>query len=849
MLKTPLLALSLLLPPALGSQEPEPTFAGRALREWIGGLRAPDLPARTAAARALKELGPLAAAAVPALIEALRTAEPAPLPTVREHPRALPPPESFAIPEFDFLLDGMADFRADVATALGHIGPTARSARPALVPLMRDPNVLVRRAAGAALGRLHVGDLTELFALLEDRDPNVREAAAFGLSASGSRADAVVRGLVGRLQDPDRRAREAATRALARMGPSAIPRLLEALARGDHATQFGAARVLATKGDAEGDVLLGALRKEDPALQRVAALALAVRGGASPRVTASLIETLGAPEAYVREGAAWALGWLRVQDRDAAEALLSALKDPAPPVRAAATQALAAILRDPSPRTARFRGALPGLLEDADPGVRRTAVACLGSEDSAALIAALRDRASEVRLAAARLLQNRKPLPTEVVRALVPALEDADPEVRAEACSALWDFRSDDELVIPALTSVLADENPEVRKHATWTLESVGSRATPAMDALIAALEDADKTVRESAANALGALGAAARRAVPALEKLSADPRLRASALRALARIDPGNGRTGAYRLEAGDWEIRVRVEHRLGAEDVPALIRALAGPDAAGRERAASLLAEIEPEGQNALVQAIRGGEGAARLAAARGAWMVEKPGDPLVEALLAAIGGPDAGLRRAAAEGLGGVARHHPSAGATWLRMLRDDDPLVRWTAAYAIWRRPGSQVLEPALERILVSDRPYSGVQVYAANEVMDSLARERWRCRDWSGALEAFEAWRPASFCGNAVAEMEHRRAKAIARCHFELGRPVRSLESLEPMLSEQRSDCLCLGKGHAGLLDFYVELAARAGRLAAARRRLETLPEWMKDHYRTSLDLHGGDEKK
>lgn len=82
------------------SSGPEPVARGRPLSEWIADLKAPAPLTRNAAAYEIAGLGPAAAAAVPALIEALDDEIPA--------------------------------VRFPVTVALGEIGPAAAAAIPRL---------------------------------------------------------------------------------------------------------------------------------------------------------------------------------------------------------------------------------------------------------------------------------------------------------------------------------------------------------------------------------------------------------------------------------------------------------------------------------------------------------------------------------------------------------------------------------------------------------------------------------------------------------------------------------------------------------------------------------------------
>ncbi len=151
--------------------------------------------------------------------------------------------------------------RAEVADALGQIGPDPDVAVPALLPAADDDDEWVRGAAVAALGliqkkaqvdrtdvrpaivaamihpSLHVRELG-LYAfwataeaspgfsraLLMNNDMRVRRAAIHALARSGPLAEKVSRELTARLTDADEEVRAGATRALENMGIAPTPK-------------------------------------------------------------------------------------------------------------------------------------------------------------------------------------------------------------------------------------------------------------------------------------------------------------------------------------------------------------------------------------------------------------------------------------------------------------------------------------------------------------------------------------------------------------------------------------------------------------------------------------------------
>lgn len=117
---------------ALGQGRPvhakEPASDGRPLSAWIADLKAPAPQTRNAAAYEIAGMGPDAAAAVPALIEALD--------------------------------DPVAAVRFPVTIALLEIGPVAKAAVPRLRQMMDEEiNDEIAAAARRALKRIDPGAL------------------------------------------------------------------------------------------------------------------------------------------------------------------------------------------------------------------------------------------------------------------------------------------------------------------------------------------------------------------------------------------------------------------------------------------------------------------------------------------------------------------------------------------------------------------------------------------------------------------------------------------------------------------------------------------------------------------
>lgn len=246
----------------------------------------------------------------------------------------------------------------------------------------------------------------------------------------------------------------------------------------------------------------------------------------------SLIRDLEAKEADVRMNAAIDLG--KYKDPKVVPPLIAALKDKDRyvPVRAeesltalgpAAVDALAAALRNREeisrPAVARILGKimdargidpLAEAMADPNPALAKEARDALVK----VLVAALKDSSVEVRLKAAKLLQDVPD--ASAVDPLIGALRDKDGNVRQRAGIALGKIGQPAK---ESLVGLLRDPDPEMRRTAAEQLGKIRDPET--MEALLAALRDPDPNVQWWAAWALGEIGAPAEKA---LNKLQTDP-------------------------------------------------------------------------------------------------------------------------------------------------------------------------------------------------------------------------------------------------------------------------------------------------------------------------------------
>jgi HEAT repeat protein len=125
---------------------------GKTVAEFEAILRTGDATTQAQAALGLAKLGPVAAGATPALVEALSN----PNQLVRQNAALalgeIGPEAKSAVPALTTALsDSTWEVRRAAAVSLGKLGPEAKSATAALEKLTADRNSLVQKAAREAL--------------------------------------------------------------------------------------------------------------------------------------------------------------------------------------------------------------------------------------------------------------------------------------------------------------------------------------------------------------------------------------------------------------------------------------------------------------------------------------------------------------------------------------------------------------------------------------------------------------------------------------------------------------------------------------------------------------------------
>ncbi|MFZ1933554.1 MAG: HEAT repeat domain-containing protein [Thermoguttaceae bacterium] len=265
------------------------------IRDLIEDTLSPDVRARVVAARELSDLGKDAAPAIPFLVRLLGDKRPYNSCTPNDVAvAALRRLDTLAIPA---LIDEL---------------PRASSL---------DQEEAITRLLGYYRDKRTVGALIEL---LNDRNPTIREQAAYALR--GTRDPRSVEPLIARLQDSNPRVRRAACWMLGEVGDiRAVEPLIRSLADNSLDVQTAAASALSKVPDLSSlKPLLARLNRPEASLRASAAKALGELRDA--RVVAPLIKVLQHdPDEGARIGAAVALG--KIGDSRAVEPLIVALRE------------------------------------------------------------------------------------------------------------------------------------------------------------------------------------------------------------------------------------------------------------------------------------------------------------------------------------------------------------------------------------------------------------------------------------------------------------------------------------------------------------------------------------------
>jgi HEAT repeat protein len=315
----------------------------------IGSLKDSGEPVRLYAASALGKLGPDARPAEEALREALKDRE---VSVRAQAARSLgklgPDAKEKGWPALlEALKDEDRTVRGAAAEGLSGLGPLNGTDVPAVLALLKHPDVEVRIHAIKALGSCAAQAKMIVPVLLETAGPGadarMRLAVAASLGQLGPEAKAGVPIMAGALAEADKPTRMAILTGLRKLGPAAkdtIPKLTDLLQDKDKDTRLQILAILADLGkDAQPTIstVIGVFEEDDKQLR---AAAVNVLGKIGRPAVPALIKALDNINATVRVGAAESLGSMGREASQAIRPLAAHSSDPNPQVRTAIVNAV-----------------------------------------------------------------------------------------------------------------------------------------------------------------------------------------------------------------------------------------------------------------------------------------------------------------------------------------------------------------------------------------------------------------------------------------------------------------------------------------------------------------------------
>jgi HEAT repeat protein len=402
----------------------------------------------------------------------------------------------------------------------------AKSAVPALVHCLCDPDDKVGESALWGLNYCAPESIEPLIELLTHRDPKVRERAAHSLGNIGDEATSACDALRGLLDDP---AQEVRARAMWSLGlipdtsDRTINRLFELAGSPRSADRGAALHALGNIGQAlphpepmqaGRDRILGALEDDDEDVRWSAGFALESLGLDTSRHVELIMRRLEFdPSDRVREQMAGQLKKLSGVDLLPYLSAMCELVRRAGPETSDICEALGAM-------GGNARQAVPFLLD------------ILRSEDhlipAAEALWKIDQRVGEALPLLAKAFDEHGeavcdavceigPAAAPLIPRLIEALKSADYwDLAWAAADALGHIRSGDPAVVSALASALGHPSPVVRSSAARALARIGAPALPTLRSIL--LKGTDKRC-EWAADAVGQMGPAAAEAAELLRK------------------------------------------------------------------------------------------------------------------------------------------------------------------------------------------------------------------------------------------------------------------------------------------------------------------------------------------
>ena len=457
------------------------------------------------------------------------------------------------------------------------MGKAAKPALPAMLKILLDEELLWDRG-------------TALIQVVTNLGPDAKDAAPAMLSIIRSmgeaKAEASKRGMGASWAQTDFEA----ARALAAMGPSVVPAIIEALSTGVWDVDYTVQLALKEMGKPALPGILAALEHENANVRANVAEVLGDMKIKSSEVREALERAARDPDATVRERALASLGG---QDEAAIPTLIANLR-----AKETRLHALRALKR----HGARAEAAIPELIEltrNKNSSIVELAAEALGSMGprAADAVPAIVEAMSRVEG------YTREPIADALgkigapaVPAILEAMGSTDSGIRVAAARALRGLREFDGITLRALQESLGTDDSKVRLQVALAL----APRPIALPALIRGLSEPDYESQEQAAEAIAKYGPEGKSALPALFE----------AVRAMGQAYRANGNTFPHLMSWAHTEVTKTIRI-VGPNNLPLLVAMLRDNDVWVQEAAEPALRRAGeaavPHLQNAMAQCRR--------------------------------------------------------------------------------------------------------------------------------------------------------------------------------------------------------------------------------------------------